>query len=79
MGHTQIVQAASNLHHLIGNPRAGQAQLLLDDATPLDPGDDMFDDHPHTGQYPIEPLVAHAQFLTLGLFLGCALSTPSGS
>ena len=77
--HAEVVQATGNLHHLIGNPLFREAQNIFNDATPLDTGDDMFDDHPGTGKKPIEKLICNAQFLTFGLFLGCRVCTPAGS
>lgn len=77
--HTEVVQATGNLHDLIGNPLFREAQNIFNDATPLDPGDDMFDDHPGTGKKPIEKPICSAQFLTFWLFLGCRVCTPGGS
>ena len=79
MGNTQIVQTAGNLHDLVRTPRLGEAQLLFDDAAPLDPGNDVLDYHAPAGQHLVEQLVPHAQRLSLRLFLGCAVSTPAGS
>lgn len=78
-GDTQIVQTARKLHHAIGHASDSQAQFIFDNATALNPSNDMFDHHPRTRNDPIEHLVRHTQRFAARLFLGCVVNTPAGA
>jgi hypothetical protein len=73
------MQAAGNLHDQIRNTSGSQAQDILDYPAPFHPSNHVFHDDADTGDEVIEELVSHAQLLAFGLFLGCCVSTPSGS
>ena len=76
---SQVVQTTSNLHHPVRNVRLGQAQDIFDNPTAFDTCNDMFHHHPHRREQPIQETLPHTQRAALGLFLGWAVSTPSGS
>ncbi len=76
---TEIVQAASHLHHEIRHTLRSEAQDIFDNPTPLDACNDVFNHHTRTGDKAIEQPLPRAQLLALGLFFGWALSTPGGS
>ena len=75
----QIVQATRNLHDQIRDAVGRQTQDIFDNPTPFDASNDVFDDHTRAGKEAIEKLLADTQVPALGLFLGWAVSTPSGS
>ena len=70
IGDAEIVQPTGNLQHLIGNARFCQAQHVLDNATPLHPGEGVFHHNAHPGQHRIEGLLTPAQLPPARLFLG---------
>ena len=77
--HTEIVQAARNLHHAIRDTFLGEAQDIFDNAAAFDSGDDVLDDDPRTGKDRVDELLTDAQLFAFGLFLGCLVWVPAGS
>ena len=77
--HAEIMQAAGNLHDHGRNTSCGQAQDILDYAAPFHSRKHVFHNDADPGDEVLEELVPYAQLLALGLFLGCCVSTPSGS
>ena len=77
--HTEIMQAAGNLHDQLRNTSFGQAQDIFDDSAPFHTSNDVFHDNADTGDQVIEQLVSYTQLLTSGLFLGCWGRLPAGS
>ena len=75
----EIMQPARNLHDQIRNASGGQAQDILDNPTPFDPGQHVFHDHACTGDEVIEEVLPYAQCLPPRFFFGCAVKTPAGS
>ncbi len=75
----EIMQPTRNLHNQIRNASGGQAQDIVDNPTPFDPGQHVFHDHAGTGDEVIEEGIPDAQCLAPRLFLGCAVKTPAGS
>src|SRR5438132_2053717 len=74
--HTEIVQAARNLHHEISDTRGGQAQDIFDNPTPFHPGNHVFYDHACAGDEVIEEPILHAQLLAFGFFLAVESAPP---
>ena len=75
----EIVQATRHRHDQIRDAVGRQAQDILDDPTPFDPGHHVFHHHPRTGEEVIEEVIPHVQGLACGLFLGGGVKTPAGS
>ena len=77
--HTEIMQAARNLHDHIRNTRFGQAEDIFDDPAPFHPGKHVFHDDADTRDEVIEELVPDAQGLAPWLFFGCMVRIRAGS
>ena len=73
------MQPARNLHDQICNANGAQAQDILDNPTPFNPGQHVFHDHACTGDEVIEEVIPDAQYLAPRFFLGWAVKTPAGS
>ncbi len=66
----QVVQAARHFHHLVRDAFLRTAQHVLDDTTPLDPGQRMLDADPDPGQLAIRLLFGFRQVALRWLFFG---------
>lgn len=76
---TEIVQAASNLHHSIRDAFFGEAQDIFDNTAAFDPGDRVLDYDTRTGEDRVDELLTDAQLFAFGLFFGCLVCVPAGS
>jgi len=77
--HTEIVQAARNLHDEIRDALRSQPHDIFDNPTPFHSGNHVFYDYTGAGDEVIEEPVRHAQLPAFGFFFGCRVSTPAGS
>ena len=78
-GDSEIMQAASDRHHLVGNTVFRQAEHVFDNPTPFYACNCVFNYNPDSCQNLVGHLVADAQFLAFGLFFTCLVTTPAGS
>lgn len=54
-GNTEVVQATSHFHDQVGETLFEITECILDNATPLDTGNDMLNLNPETSYDAIEP------------------------
>ena len=78
-GDSEIMQAASDRHHLVGNTVFRQAEHVFDNPTPFYACNCVFNHNPDARQNVVEQLVAEAQLLAFGLFFTWLVSTCAGS
>lgn len=78
-GNAEIMQATSDLHHLVGNTVFRQAQYVFNNPTAFHASNDVFHHNPDASQNLVADFVANAQFLAFGFFFTCLVSTCAGS
>ncbi len=79
MTHSQIMQAATNLHRLIRKVCFGVAQRFFQHTGALGTTNSMFHPHPNASQVTIVTFLARLYLTTARLFFGCNVWTPRGS